>query len=296
MRLFIAMLVLMTGCTSTPKKVDLQGHRGARGLLPENTVMGMIKALELGMTTLEMDVVISADSQVVLSHEPFFSHEISKAPDGGLISKEEELTHNIYKLSYDEIKRYDVGLRPHSRFPDQQKKKAAKPTLPMVVAAVEQDHHYRPYYNIEIKRKPKFDTIYHPDVATYSRLVVDACRHLDILDRTTIQSFDIETLQYLHRRYPDIKLAYLIENRRPVEDNIKALAFTPQIYSPYHQLVDSSLVTYCHAAGMSLIPWTVNEPSDMVHLLELGVDGIITDYPDRLSAVIDKHAAYARID
>jgi glycerophosphoryl diester phosphodiesterase len=255
----------------------------------------MVKALDLGMTTLEMDVVISADSQVVLSHEPFFSHEISTAPDGHLISKEEELSHNMFLMTYSEIQQYDVGLRAHTRFPDQVKTTAVKPTLEDVVTAVEQERDYRPYYNIEIKRKPAYDSVYHPTLEAYAQLVVDQCRHLGIMDRTTIQSFDVETLQYIHHEYPDIKLAYLIENRNSIVDNLSILGFTPEIYSPYYQVIDEEVLNVCSTKNMQLIPWTVNEIVDMLKLLEMGVDGIITDYPDRLAQVIDNDPAYARI-
>ena len=108
---------------------DKQGHRGCRGLMPENTIGAMLKAIDLGVTTLEMDAVITKDGHVVLSHEPFFNHEIATKADGTAVSEQEEKQLNIYRYTYEEVKRFDVGLKPHPRFPRQQKAKAVKPLL-----------------------------------------------------------------------------------------------------------------------------------------------------------------------
>src|SRR4051794_32197410 len=134
---------------------DKEGHRGCRGLMPENTIPAMMKALELGVTTLEMDAVITADSQVILSHEPFFNHEITTKKDGTAITEGEERSYNIYKMTYAETQSFDVGLKPNSRFPRQQKIAATKPKLSDVIDSVEAyiKEKNRPSvaYNIETK-------------------------------------------------------------------------------------------------------------------------------------------------
>ncbi len=105
---------------------DKQGHRGCRGLMPENTIPAMLKAIDLGVTTLEMDVVITKDKKVILSHEPFFGNEITTRPDGSYIKFTEEQHYNIYQMNYDEVIKYDVGMKPHPRFPQQQKNESGK--------------------------------------------------------------------------------------------------------------------------------------------------------------------------
>ena len=291
--IFFGILIGMTSCnepTSSNKPLDLQGHRGCRGLMPENTIPGFLKTLDIGVTTLEMDLVISADKKVVVSHEPFFSHEISTGPDGTIISEETEKDHNMYKMHYDSIKMYDVGLRPHSRFPKQKKMEVVKPLFLDVVKEVE---HYviqkelaKPYYNIEIKRNPKFDTIYHPDGREFAELVVQAVETSGVKERIVIQSFDPESLQIVRSLDPDIPLVLLVENKLTPQENLDKLGFTPAIYSPEHILVDAGLVAFCKSKEMELIPWTVNDKDEMQSLFDLGVDGIITDYPDVLSALM----------
>lgn len=272
--------------------MDIQGHRGCRGILPENTMEGFIKALEIGVTTLEMDVVISKDKQVVVSHEPYFSHVISTSPSGKKITRKSEQQHNIYQLDYDEIKQYDVGMRTPTRFPEQKSIPAFKPLLSEVIARSEEfvDHHKlkEPYYNIEIKRKPEMDSIFHPDVDEFTQLVVDQVYASEIADRTCIQSFDLESLRRVKEIAPELTTALLIENNKSFEENLTSLGFTPDIYSPYFKLVSQELVDSCKEQGIRIIPWTVNEEKDMIRMVELKVDGIITDYPQVLVALLDQ--------
>ncbi len=266
------------------QKFDVQGKAGCRGIMPENTISGMIKALELGATTLEMDAVISKDSRVVLSQEPYFNHEISLAPNGKPIAFKDEKKHNIFKMNYDEIKKYDVGSKTHPRFSGQQKLKAYKPLLDDVIDSVENYVKlYRlakPDYSIETKLIPKGDGEFQPDPATYVELIMAVVKKKRIEKRVIIQSFDVRTLQYLHDKYPKIRTSLLIDEKEDFENNIKELGFNPTIYSPYSVLVGKTLVDKCHALGIKIIPWTVNSTKDITYLMNLGVDGIITDYPN----------------
>ncbi|MBI3137533.1 MAG: glycerophosphodiester phosphodiesterase [Sphingobacteriales bacterium] len=265
---------------------DKQGHRGCRGLMPENTIPAMIHALGMGVTTLEMDVVFTKDKKMILSHEPFFNHEISTKPDGSPVMAKEERSLNIYQMNYAEVQRYDVGLKPHPRFPRQEKMKAVKPLLADVFEAVKQymmmARRPFPYYNIETKTQPLTDTIYHPGPAEFVDSLMALIREKQLEDHVIIQSFDFRTLQYLHLHYPSVKTAMLIEDydKRTLEEQLKALAFTPSIYSPGYQLVNESLLKKCHDLNMKVIPWTVNEKATIDALKKIGVDGIITDYPD----------------
>jgi glycerophosphoryl diester phosphodiesterase len=270
----------------SPPSFDKQGHRGCRGLLPENTVPAMIRALELGITTLELDLVITADKQVVLSHEPFFNHEISTKPDGQPVTEAEERSLNIYRMPAAEVQRYDVGLKPHPRFPRQEKRAVRKPLLDEVFTGVEawlKEKGGRPvFYNMEIKSDPGTDGQYHPAPAEFVALVMQVVERHRMQDRMILQSFDIRTLQEVRRTHPSVRTALLVEDfdKRTLEEQLARLGFVPSVYSPHYSLVTDTLVRDCHAKGMQLIPWTVNDKASIDRLRQLGVDGIITDYPD----------------
>jgi glycerophosphoryl diester phosphodiesterase len=254
--------------------------------MPENTIEAMLRAIDLGVNTLEMDVVISADKLVVVSHEAFFNHEISTKPDGKYVEANEEQSLNIYKMNYDEIRRFDVGLKPHRRFPQQEKLKTVKPLLRDLIDSVEiycsTKNKTSPNYNIEIKSEPSTDGIYHPDPKEFTDLLVNLIREKGIERRTNIQSFDFRPLQYLRQEYPSIRIAMLIEadDERNFDEQLKQLGFTPDIYSPEHTLVNPEMVKTCHKRNMKIIPWTVNDKNRIQALISFGVDGIITDFPD----------------
>lgn len=265
---------------------DTQGHRGCRGLMPENTIPAMINALDLGVTTLEMDAVITKDNKVVMSHEPFFNHEITSKPDGSYVTESEEKSLNIFLMTYDEVKKYDVGIKPHPRFPKQKKMNVVKPLLSDLLDSVQNyvAIHKRPlpYFNIETKTTPATDNVYHPEPARFVETLMSVIKEKRIQERVIIQSFDLRTLQYLHDKYPSVKTAMLIEDydKRGLKDQLKALGFLPTIYSPEYSLVTEDLVKSCHGQKIKVIPWTVNDKVTMDKLKALGVDGIISDYPD----------------
>ena len=267
-------------------KFDKQGHRGGMGLMPENTIPSFLNGVDLGVTTLEMDVVISKDKKVVVSHDLYFDYLITTKPDGSYLSKSEGKAMKLYQMNYDEIAKYDVGLKPHPNFPQQQNIKAIKPLLTAVVDSVV--YHMRTmrrppvWYNIEIKSEPNGDGIYHPGPSEFVELVMAAIKEAGIEQWTIIQSFDKRILQYLHKHYPEIKNAFLIEffNRKSFQKNIQLLGFSPTTYSPNYHLVTSGLIKDCHDAGVLIIPWVVNSKNKIDKFKSMGVDGIITDYPN----------------
>ncbi len=271
---------------------DKEGHRGCRGLMPENTIPAFKKAIELGVTTLEMDAVISKDNKVVLSHEPFFNHEITTQPDGNFINENDEKSFNIYEMTYSQIKQFDVGSKLHPRFPDQQKIKVHKPLLKDVIDFAEaytQELALPPVqYNIETKCLPTTDGLFHPQPEEFVELLMGVIIEKKIEERTIIQSFDIRTLQYLHIKYPFIKTSYLFEppSDKTLTEQLNDLGFIPSIYSPDHTLVTKTLVDLCKQMGMQLIPWTVNDLETMKALKHMGVDGIISDYPDMFERLV----------
>ncbi len=270
---------------------DWQAHRGGRGIMPENSLPAFQKALDLGVATLEMDVVISKDKQVVVSHEPFFSAEICTDARGREIAKSDEKgKFNIYNFDYAEIKSFDCGSKGNRSFPEQQKTKTRKPLLSEVLAMAEKycrEKNLPPVqYNIEIKSSTEGDNVFHPAVPEYSLLVHQAIEKNVPLERVTLQSFDFRVLKYWHEKYPSVRLAALVGNIKSAEENLKEIGFTPQIYSPYYKLLlNKGKVDKLHDLGMKVIPWTVNETDDMRKLKDWGVDGIITDYPNRVKEI-----------
>jgi len=265
---------------------DKQGHRGCRGLMPENTIPAMIKALDLGVTTLEMDIAITKDKKPVLSHEPWFAQDITTKPDGTYMGEREERKFVIYWMTYEQVKTFDVGMKPHPRFPGQQKIKVVKPLLADVIDNCEKHAaatgRTLPYYNIETKTDPQLDSVFHPMPVEFVDLLMSVINEKGIRDRVIIQSFDFRTLQYLHQKYPEMKTAMLIEgfDKRTLDEEISALGFIPTIYSPDYSLVNGDLIKKCHEQKIRIIPWTVNDKATIDKLKAMGVDGIITDYPN----------------
>lgn len=259
---------------------ELQGHRGARGLQPENTLPAFEKAIELGVNTIELDVVISKDEKVVVSHEPWFNHEITLDEKGNPITKEVGLAFNFYKNNYKSIKKFDVGAIGHPNFPEQEKVKAYRPLLSEVIDFAEA-RNLKILYNIEIKSTPTEESKgYQPTVNEFCDLVVSTLKKSKLpMEKVVIQSFDPRVLEYLHKTYPEYQLAFLTY-QNDMETNLKMLSFIPKIYSPYFILVTEKEVEYSHQKNMKVIPWTVNKKDDMIRLLEMGVDGLITDYPN----------------
>lgn len=268
-----------------PSVFDKQGHRGCRGIMPENTIAAMIKALDIGVTTLEMDICFTADGKVILSHEPFFSHYITTKPDGTAVTAAEEKSLNIYRMTYEEVLTYDVGIKMHPAFPQQQKMKATKPLLEEVIDQVEQycfkNNKPSPYYNIETKTSAATDMLYHPPPAEFVDKLMQVVSGKNISDRIVIQSFDVRTLQYLRKNYPEIKTSLLIgkSERLTFAQKIAMLGFVPEVASPEHTLVDQAMIEYCHKQHMRIIPWTVNDPETANRLKKMKVDGLISDYP-----------------
>ena len=268
-----------------PSGFDIEGHRGCRGLMPENTILAFLKALELGVTTLEMDVVITKDRQVLVSHDPFMSHEFCCTPGGKYITAQEERSHNIYQMNFEEISHYDCGQRPHPRFPEQKKISVSKPLLKDVVDASEKfikQHGITIDYNIEIKSTPEGDNIFHPAPEEFTDLLMSVIMEKHIKKRTIIQCFDVRPLRYLHKQYPMMTLSFLIENNLTPEENISELGFVPDIYSPDYTLVNKHLIQYARKKNMKILPWTINDLPSIMRLMKMGVHGIITDYPDLL--------------
>lgn len=293
--LLLVLIILPLKAQIFLPKFDVQGHRGARGLKPENTVPAFLAALDLGVTTLEMDVVITKDKQVIVSHEPWMSFEICLDINGNPFKEKDEKKFNIFQMTYEQVKLFDCGSKVHPRFLEQEKAKANKPLLSEVIIAAE-NHlknftRYEVDYNIEIKSEKELDGKYQPKPEEFSDLVYALIDQYLPLDRVVIQSFDFRVLKYWHAKYPEVRLAALVENKKSVDENLQELGFIPSTYSPDFKLLSVEVVKELHTKiadsngrkhhKLRVIPWTVNEVSDMLVLKGMGVDGFITDYPDR---------------
>jgi glycerophosphoryl diester phosphodiesterase len=290
--LIMLVIVMFASCSTTKyamtktDTINYQAHRGGRGLMPENTIPAMLSVMDNNkVTTLEMDLAITKDKHVVVSHDPVLNPIITTKPDGTFIKASAISENVIYQMNYEQLQKFDMGLKFHPGFPQQKKLSVAIPTLSDLIDSVEikgVQIGRKMLYNIEIKSVEGKDIMEHPAPDEFVDLVVNLIKQKNIINRTTIQSFDIRPLKVLHQKYPRIQLAYLVEgkNTGDVKMKLDLLGFTPTIYSPEYKYVTKETVDYCHAHKMKIIPWTVNTKKDIDALIELGVDGLITDYPN----------------
>jgi glycerophosphoryl diester phosphodiesterase len=274
------------------QKMDVEAHRGGRALMPENSIPAMLHAVDLGIETLELDCVISQDNQVVVSHDLYMSADFMRKPDGTEISKAEEKQLLLYKMPYALIKSYDAGTKPHAQFPGQRKMKTYKPLLADLIDSVElyvKSRHLKPVdYNLEIKSGAAGDNVAHPAPESFVKLVMDVLKAKGVTKKVIIQSFDTRPLGVLHQTYPKQKLSYLV-SAASFADNMKKLGFIPDTISPYYTLVDETFVNSAHEQKVKVLPWTVNDVQSIKKMGDLHVDGVISDYPDRLVAVFGSY-------
>lgn len=268
--------------TRMSKKIEIHGHRGFRGHYPENTLTSFKEAVKAGVDAIELDVIISADSQVVVSHEPWFNYKTCLEPNGDKITLRNQ--HNLYKMNYEEIRKYDCGSKGNSEFPKQKKIAEYKPLLSETIEEIErfctENNLPKVQYNIEIKSGKLGDKKWHPLPEKISDLVYNTIKYFQITERIMIQSFDIRCLKAMHKTDPSLRIGLLIANTGSVEHNINKLGFTPYMYNPSVKLTKEKTVRQAHKHGCKIMVWTVNSARDMQHLINIGVDGLITDFPD----------------
>jgi len=293
---------------------DVQGHRGARGLAPENTLAAFARALSIGVSTLELDVGVSREGTVVVTHNPRLEPDITRRPDGTWLSTTGPA---VRTLSVEELGTYDVGqTKPGSRyakrFPDQTPVDGARiPSLRNVIELIRRSGNDKVRLNIEAKLNPTEPDLTHgPE--KFAIAILDVVQDMDMADRVTIQSFDWRVLQEVQRLAPAVETSYLSVQQRWL-DNIRrgkegSTAWTagfdidehdgsiPRLvraaggraWSPFHREIDAAQIKEAHDLGLTVIVWTVNQEGRMDALIEIGVDGIITDYPNRLRHVLEK--------
>jgi glycerophosphoryl diester phosphodiesterase len=291
---------------------DLQGHRGGRGLRPENTLAAFAHALELGVRTLELDCAVTKDSVVVVSHDSALNPDITRGPDGRFLAT---IGPSIYALTFEQLRQYDVGrLRPGSeygaRFPEQQAVDGERlPRLADVYALVKKSGNAQVRFNVETKLDPTQPHLTASPEA-FVKAMLKVIRASGMASRTTIQSFDWRTLAIVHKLAPKL-VTVALTDQQPDDDTVqvgkpgvsiwlggldvddfggsvpKAVkAIGARVWSPNALDLNARVVDEAHALGLAVIPWTVNDPKDMVQVLALGVDGMISDRPDLLRAVL----------
>lgn len=271
----------------TKQNIDVQGHRGCRGLMPENSLQAFEKAIDLGVHTLELDLAVSKDKQVVVSHETFISRLYCLDASSNEIPKSDDKKYNLYQMDYAEIKAFDCGTKFHPNYPQQEKFKVYKPLLKEVFKkGLAKNPKIK--FNIELKARPEFDNVFTPEPDEFVKLVLNVIEEYDVANQSNLQSFDLRILEETHKQNPNIKVALLVDEDETIESKLKAMSFKPQIISPYFKLLNASKVQHYQNKKYQIIPWTVNEVEDMNRMIKYRVDGIITDYPDVLIDLLEK--------
>jgi glycerophosphoryl diester phosphodiesterase len=313
---FVLLAALLSGCAAT---FDLQGHRGARGLAPENTLPAFARALEIGVTTLELDTGVTRDGVVVVGHDPLLNPDVVRL-DGKWLEKKGPA---VRSLTYAELSRYDVGrLKPDSvyqkRYPEQMPVDGTRqPRLSDVFAMVRRAGARHVRFNIEMKLSPLApDETLPPE--DFARAVVAEIRRAGMASRSTLQSFDWRSLQAAQKLAPEIETVYLTAQQSFLDNvctgpasksplvaaadcgpspwtagfQLRELRSVPRmvhaaggaVWSPDYRDLDAAKLKEAHDLGLRVVVWTVNAPADIARMLDLGVDGIISDRPDLVRA------------
>lgn len=310
--LFAVSVVLLTGCAH---RIEVQGHRGARGLLPENTIPAFAKAIELGVDVLEMDTVITQDGVVAIGHDPCLNADLARRARDAWLAPAQTKGPCVRNLTYTALQEFDVGrIRSESdyakRFPAQTPLDGTTmPRLADVIAMAKKSANPRVRFNIETKLSPfQRDETLAPE-AYVDTLMAEIAKQ-GVMGRVTIQSFDWRTLKIVQQKYPRVPTVYL-SAQQSFLDNINAngregSAWTAglnakdfagsvprmvkaaggAIWSPYFGDLDETKLNEARALGLKVIVWTVNNAKDIERMLNLKVDGIITDYPDRVGKMM----------
>lgn len=265
-------------------RFEIHAHRGARSFFPENTLPAFLKAVELGVDAIELDLCVSRDKKLVVSHDPFMTPGRCIDPSGFPVTAGDRDRYRLYSMASTDIVRFDCGS-VSGDFPGQRRVRAHKPLLEEVLGAVEGrlSEMNRPKgirYNLEVKSWARGDGVLHPEPEEYACLVCDLLERAGVALRAIVQSFDARILREVSRIAQDPALGLLVRGDGDVKAALDGLGFVPDYLNPRYSLVSRELVESLHALGVRVVPWTVNDFSEMRELVGMGVDGIITDVPE----------------
>lgn len=288
---------------------DIEAHRGGRALFPENTLQSFANALTMGVNTLELDIGVTSDQAIVVSHERGLNPDLARGPDGAYVAPPGI---PFVQLQLEDVKKYDVGqIRPDSKyaaqFPDQHPVPGTRiPTLKELFALVRKSGNREVRFNIETKIDPNHPSE-SPDPERFVTLLLDLLQAEKFTDRVMVQSFDWRTLQLVQKMNPAIPTVYLtlqsgsgatvfldkasnwtagfnpVDHGGSLPHAIKAAGGA--IWSPYFGDVNPALISESHSLGIPVVVWTVNKPADIARMIDMGVDGIISDHPDILRQI-----------
>jgi glycerophosphoryl diester phosphodiesterase len=304
-----ALMMSVTAAQAADRTLDIEAHRGGRALRPENTLRSFANALSMGVDTLELDMGVTKDGVIVVSHDRWLSPDLARDANGAYVAPPGT---PYVQLTLAQVKSYDVGvIRPGSdyakQFPDQLAVPGTRiPTLAEVFALVRKSGNTHVRLNIETKLNPLIPGDA-PDPERFVTLLLDLLAKETFADRVMVQSFDWRTLQLVQRRAPNIPTVYLTSqasffaNVFPDKPSPWTAGFDPvhyggsvpaaikaaggKIWSPLYSDVDKAKVAEAHGLGLQVVVWTVNDPKAMADLIDIGVDGIISDRPDILREV-----------
>ena len=258
--------------------------------MPENTIPAMIKAVEVGANVLELDVHLTKDNKVIVYHDASFNPDYTTLPNGSEIGKEERKKYTFYQMAYSEAKPFVIGAKAYAAFPQQQRIATYAPLLSELIDSVEAYTKRKGlppvYYLVEIKSSAKTDGVEQPSPEVFMQVLMADLKPKNLRHRLLLQSFDMRPLQVLHKQNPHLTLGFLTDKRNvSFKENLSQLGFVPDFYNPNYNLVTPELVKTCHDQKIKIAPWTVNDPSEIKRIKALGVDGIITDYPNLLQGI-----------
>ena len=265
--------------------MDVQGHRGTRGNLPENTLPAFKRALEIGVDTLELDCGVTRDGVVVIHHDRRLNPDVARGSDGKWVTAPAPTVH---ELTFEQLQKYDVGrIRPGSeyakRFPHQKPIDGTRIPKLADLFAMTRDSKVR--FNIETKLLPA-----HPDETVgpeaFARALIAEFRKAGVTKRAVIQSFDYRTLKIVEREAPEIETVYLTEITHAVPEQVHAAG--AKIWSPDFHAITPYVMNEVRRLGLRVVVWTPNEPADIEQMIDAGVDGIISDYPERVIEVLKR--------
>ena len=262
---------------------EIQAHRGGRAFFPENTLHAFCHAATCGVRVIELDLFVTKDHEVIVSHDPWLSGPLCSDPDGVPLGVDAK-GFTLYDMPYADILRFDCG-RPHPSFPQQSRIITAKPLLSTVFSEVDTfmldaGLSGSMVYNLEIKSWPAEDGLLHPPPEQYAALVVQLVVAAGFTSRVRLQSFDWRVIREAWKICPHLCYGLLLDDRANMVPFLSDLGFVPQYLNPHLSLVDRDMFDFLHLQGIKAIPWTVNLPKEMLSMQQVGANGIITDYPE----------------